>query len=498
MTIQELLLESINRHNEEDAIITDTQRISYAKLYDKSCLVNYFLTNTFDSQIIIPLVFSSSEYYIYGIVGTLLSNNIFMPLDISHPIGKLLEYLEISKSSILLTDKKVNIEIINAFKNHNNKIIYIEDIIMNTHTNSILNFERANKDDAVYIYFTSGSTGKPKAILGKNESLLHFIKWEIKEFSVGNNDIFAQMTSPTFDPYLRDIFVPLISGAKIHLTNRNIILVPRLFGNFLKQAKITYLHTTPSILKSLMSYSFAQNHFEKLRYILIAGEVLPSELVIKWYSNYFDNTTLVNLYGPTETTLAKVFARILSDFSDDIVPVGKPIDDTKIYIINETTSSECNIGEVGEVYIETDYMTHGYYNEKEHPAFGINHNQKKWYATGDLGYIKKNELFLIGRKDEQKKIGGVRIDLNEIKKYLLEYKENKIEDCVVLYEDDKLIAFYISSMLIDIKNTRSFLETCLLSIHIPYKFIKIDHFPMTINGKLDKKKLMEDYYDKQT
>jgi arthrofactin-type cyclic lipopeptide synthetase A len=132
-------------------------------------------------------------------------------------------------------------------------------------------------------------------------------------------------------------------------------------------------------------------------------------------------------------------------------------------------------------------MTYGYYNDKDHPSFGISKNNKKWYATGDLGYIKNSNLFLIGRKDDQKKIGGIRIDLNEIKNIVLTYDQEKIDDCVVLYENNVLICFYIYPVEIDLRNMRVFLETRLLPIHIPHKFIKINHFPITQNGKLDKK-----------
>jgi acyl-coenzyme A synthetase/AMP-(fatty) acid ligase len=246
-----------------------------------------------------------------------------------------------------------------------------------------------------------------------------------------------------------------------------------------------------------MKITFEKNYFEKIRYMLIAGEVLPPKIVKNWYLKYGNHTILVNLYGPTETTLAKVFLRIPSNFSDEIVPIGKPINDTNIYIINESSSLECSEGEIGEIYIETDYMTHGYYNDKTNPAFGINKNNRIWYATGDLGYIKKENLFLVGRKDDQKKIGGVRIALNEIKNIVIMYDKSEIDDCVVLYEDNVLICFYISLVEIDLRSMRMFLETRLMPIHIPHKFFRVSYFPVTQNGKLDKNRLIRECYDER-
>jgi len=493
MTLQTALLKSFKKYHNQNAIITDNDSISYGELFNKAGQICSCFISKGCSKKIISLIFTSSEYYIYSMIGVLFSANIFMPLDVTHPIGRLLDCFISSESQLLITDKKTPLKVIETAQKQGIEILYIENILQNyLHTDV---FPNPNENDAIYVYFTSGSTGKSKAVLGKNQSLLHFIEWEKNEFSVSENDVFAQMTSPAFDPYLRDIFTPLYSGAKIHLANRNVILVPRLFGNFLHESNITYLHTTPSVLKSLMNFNFGENHFVKLKYVLIAGEVLPPNLVKNWYLNYNNRTILVNLYGPTETTLAKVFSCIPSDFSDDIVPVGKPINNTKTYIMNEDVSLECSAGEIGEVYIETDYMTHGYCNDKDCPTFGINKNNKKWYATGDLGYIKEENLFLIGRKDDQKKIGGVRIDLNEIKNIVLMYDKDEIDDCIVLYEDTSLICFYISPLEIDVRNMRVFLESRLLPIHIPHKFIKVHLFPITQNGKLDKNKLIRECYD---
>ncbi|TCL56185.1 amino acid adenylation domain-containing protein [Kineothrix alysoides] len=495
MTLQAMLYKSYQNNNDKDAIITDENLISYNELFKKAYLISSYISKAMNfKKKIIPLLFTSSEYYIYGILGILYSKNIFMPLDITHPIDKLRDCLTSLECDFLIVDKKVSPHIIDAIKEINIQFIFIEDILSNREPASIVyNLQDYKEEDDIYIYFTSGSTGKPKAILGVNRSLLHFVKWEINEFNVNNTDTFAQMTSPAFDPYLRDVFTPLCSGAKIQLVNRNIILVPRLFGKFLHNSQITYLHTTPSILRSLMNFTFNKDYFEKLRYMLIAGEVLPPDIVKAWYSNYGNHTILVNLYGPTETTLAKVFARIPDNFSDEIVPVGKPINDTNIYVMNDgaDTFTKYNKEDVGEIYIETEYMTHGYYNDSNHTSFKTN-NQKKCYATGDLGYIKGGNLYLVGRKDEQKKIGGVRVDLNEIKSFILKYKEHKIEDCIVLYESNLLISFYIASNTIDLKDIRKFLETRLLPIHIPHRFIKVNQFPMSINGKLDKKKLIEE------
>ena len=298
------------------------------------------------------------------------------------------------------------------------------------------------------------------------------------------------LTSPVFDPYLRDILVPLVSGAKIYLTDRRILMLPRIFGETLRKCEITFLHTTPSILNALMSYTFGTNQFESLRYILIAGEPLQVGLVARWYKHYGKNTILVNLYGPTETTLAKVYSRIGSDFSDEIVPVGRPITDSEIYIVKDDGETEQAHGKMGEVCIGTNYMSHGYYNDHTNPSFKYCSNRNiKLYLTGDLGYVRNGNLFLVGRKDDKKKIGGIMIRLNDIKKAVLQYQEEQIMDCAILYENNLLSCFYTSKSALPDNKMREFLADYLRPVHIPHKFNKIETLPITLNGKIDKNEL---------
>jgi len=496
MTLQEILYNAYLENYKEVAIINNEKNISYQNLYKKVYSIScYFLGDLKISQKIIPVVFSSSEFYVYSILGLLFSKNIFMPLDVSHPINKIKNYLLKIKAEYIITEKTVSVRLRALCEEMGIKIIYIENILeTNKKTNDFsFNFESFNEEDGIYVYFTSGTTGEQKAVLGMNKSLLHFIEWEKQEFHVNSKDVFAQITSPAFDPYLRDIFTPLCSGAKICFANRNIVLLPHLLGDFLKKSEITFWHTTPTILKNLIKTEFSTEHFAKVRCILIAGEVLPAWLVIYWYSHYKNYSELVNIYGPTETTLAKVFARIPYTFSKDIVPLGTPIHDTKIYIKNKEMTYDVSDGVIGEICIETEYTTYGYLYEKKDLFISSKGNQQKIYHTGDIGYFKDNILYFIGRKDEQKKIGGIRINLNEIASRILSYNKNQIKDCIVVC-DEELLAFYTSDISIDLRKLHEFLEKFLLPIHIPHKFIKIDDFAFTENGKIDRKKIIKEYH----
>lgn len=496
MTLQDVLYKAYLKNHAEISIIDNQESISYNELYMKvSCISCYLSCELKFSQKIIPLIFVTSKFYIYSILGLVFSKNIFMPIDATHPINKIKKYLLTVKTDYIITEKNLPVNIISLCEEMDIKIVYIEDILCSNKlsTNFSFDFDRYNKDDAIYVYFTSGTTGEPKAVLGVNKSLLHFIEWEKQEFQVTEKDVFAQITSPAFDPYLRDIFTPLCSGAKICLVNRNIVLVPHLLGDFLKNSEVTFWHTTPTILKNLIKTKFGLDHFAKIRYILIAGELLPAWVVRYWYSHYKNYSVLVNMYGPTECTLAKVFARLPYTFSEDSVPLGTPICDTNIYIKNNENSYETANDVIGEICIETEYVTYGYLNEDKDLFFSLN-NSRNLYHTGDIGYFKDNVLYFVGRKDEQKKIGGVRIYLNEIASKILYYNKAQIKDCVVIYKDNKLVAFYTAEEVIDFNKIHKFLENFLLPIHIPHKFIKVNNIPFTENGKVDKNKLIKEHH----
>jgi len=486
MTLQEALYKSFQDNATKAAIIMDACDEDFDTLSKKAFAISsYFINHSIKGEII-PLLFAEPESYVYSVLGVLFSENIFMPLDIAHPILKLSYYVSSTKCKYLIAGRNVSREIISQITSLGVRVLYIEDIV--TYSDSVYYFGKG--EDAIYVYFTSGSTGNPKAVLGKNESLLHFVKWEMDEFGINSSDIFAQLTSPAFDPFLRDIFTPLCAGAKIQLSKRKYIAVPGLLGKFLDESRITVLHTTPSILQVLLSGNLNADYFTNLRHLILAGEPLNLALIKKWNILYGKKSTITNLYGPTEITLAKVFAHIPKDHFEERIPIGKPISGAAVYVMDEY-GFECKEGEIGEVHIETEYMTHGYIFDKGNSSFYVNEYNKRCYKTGDLGYLLCGILYLAGRKDDLIKIGGVGIHLNEIKSKVMSFSKDDIKDCVIVYEKGVIYCFYLSDSPIDTKSLRHFLQASLLTVHIPHKFVHASHFPVTVNGKVDKARLLE-------
>ena len=190
--------------------------------------------------------------------------------------------------------------------------------------------------------YTSGSTGEPKIIQGAHKSLSHFIHWEVKEFEL-DSDVRVSLLAPiSFDVGLRDIFVPLLAGGTLCIPHETVKQQPESLANWISEKEITLMHIVPTLFKGLTKLiqdsKGKKKELASLKYVLLAGEALYGVDVNKWYKNDLKGITLVNLYGPSETTLAKLFYRIpMKEFdAGTVIPLGNPISNTTILILNSS------------------------------------------------------------------------------------------------------------------------------------------------------------------
>ncbi len=353
-----------------------------------------------------------------------------------------------------------------------------------------------------YICYTSGSTGRPKGIAGTLSGISHFMKWEIETFHIESGWRFSQLTSPTFDAYFRDVFVPLCSGGTICIPSGDAAkLEPKALADWIEARQINLIHSVPSVF-SLVLEGTAQHHqFQSLKWILLAGEVLSVANVRRWMDLYKDRIKLVNLYGPSETTLVKFFHRVSrADVDQGFIPIGVPIKGAKALILDEGLKV-CPSGVMGEIYIRTPYRTLGYYKDEAATKRAFIQNpftqnpDDLIYKTGDLGIILKDGNFrFCGRKDNQVKIRGVRVELEEIEASLLTHKG--VSAVVVLMREDTgnsggMTGYVVPKMGADVSTDqlRTYLQTRLPEYMVPNAFVIMASLPLTPHGKVDRKAL---------
>jgi amino acid adenylation domain-containing protein len=355
---------------------------------------------------------------------------------------------------------------------------------------SLASLPLIDPDDPAYVFFTSGTTGVPKAVLGCHKGLSHFLHWQRNTFQIGAGDRCAQLTGLSFDVVMRDIFLPLTSGASLHTPNREESLL-----SWFERERITAIHTVPTIVQTWLSDVPAGVTLRSLRYAFLAGEPLTDSLVRRWRTQFPEAGAIVNLYGPTETTLAKCFYVVPKEPSFGVQPVGRPLPQTQALVLNNERGL-CGIGERGEITIRTPFRTLGYLNQSgENRRFvGNPFAGDIIYRTGDLGrYRPDGTLEIAGRVDDQIKIRGVRIEPSEVTAVLLQHAGVQA-GAVVGYKDaegNSSLAAYIVSTEGDriATDVRSFLTKQLPAAMVPASFNFVDELPLTPNGKLDRRRL---------
>jgi amino acid adenylation domain-containing protein len=359
----------------------------------------------------------------------------------------------------------------------------------------------AEPEDPAYVFFTSGTTGTPKGILGTHKALSHFIGWEQQTLGVSFGDRVAQLTGLSFDVVLRDIFLPLTAGATLCLPDsasesHETSIVP-----WLLRERITILHTVPSLASAWLEGLESPMPLPDLRWVLFAGEPLTALLVHRWREKIGTAGGIFNLYGPTETTLAKCAHRVPQDVSPGVQPIGGPLPNSQALVINQADQL-CGIGEPGEIVIRTPFRTLGYLDGSPEGRAGFVLNPFRAdpgdlvYRSGDIGcYDSRGLLRISERLDDQVKIRGNRVEPAEISAVLARHPAIR-QSAVVVHEKKAgerfLIAYVLqepNSGLRDPKELRGFLKRRLPDYMIPAFFVGLDTLPLTANGKLDRKAL---------
>lgn len=357
--------------------------------------------------------------------------------------------------------------------------------------------DEEDPEAASYIYFTSGSTGEPKGILGRLKSIAHFARWEARAFNLNESVRCTQLTSPAFDAFLRDVFTPLNIGGTVCLPpDRNLVADGERLANWLDEAAITLMHTTPTVLRILLKTLQARSQRpDALRRICVAGAVLLPVDVKRFFEVFGTAVELVNFYGPSETTMIKLFHPVRElDAARASVPVGKPIDGCRVLIL-DNRQKPCGVGMIGEIYIRTPFRSLGYYQRPDltsevfvsNPVSGDPNDLV--YRTGDLGRsLDDGALEFIGRRDRQIKINGIRIELGEIENNF--HQHPNVRDITLVERkldegENALIAYIVASPEVPEDELRRAMNERLPTSMIPSHFVFLPILPRTVTGKID-------------
>ncbi|MGB8452383.1 MAG: amino acid adenylation domain-containing protein [Anaerocolumna sp.] len=484
-TIHGLFEEQVEQRPDHTALVFRDKKLTYRELNKKANrLANVLRRQGIKTDNIVAVMTERSLEMIVGILGTLKAGGAYLPIDPSYPEDRIRYMLKDSGATVLLTQKHLRDKI-----TYNGNIICLDDEGLSREGDT--NTEPVNKaEDLAYIIYTSGSTGKPKGVMVEHHGIINLQHYCKESLGVDGSDRMLQFASSSFDASVWETFTILLGGGTLYLIPKDIINNLEEFKNYINENGITITLLPPAYLTSIEPGSLPA-----LKRLVTGGSAITKELAGKWK----DGVLYMNAYGPTEySVIATTWKYREEDMGYNSVPIGKPVDNTRIYILDKDQRL-LPVGAAGEMCISGEGLARGYLNRQSLTAEKFVDNpyegREKMYRTGDLArWLPDGNVEYLGRIDDQVKIRGFRIELGEIEANLLKYPQ-VLEAAVIAREDKQkekyLAAYFTAEGEQGTGELREHLLKELPDYMVPSCFMQLEHMPMTPSGKIDKKVLPE-------
>jgi amino acid adenylation domain-containing protein len=465
--------------------------LSYRELNSRAnTIANYLLKKNVKPGTLVGICMERSTEMAAALLGILKTGAAYLPLDPSFPVDRLAFITEDAGITTLITQE----HLVSIFPGYKGQILKIDKEWKYIRSENTDNPDILTEPSSLaYIIYTSGSSGKPKGVLIQHRSVVNFLTSMQKAPGITEKDTLLAVTTISFDISVLELFLPLISGAKVVIATKNDVIDGNILLKLIRRSNATIMQATPSTWKLMIEAGWAKTPQLKM---LCGGEALPKDLAVKMIQR---GKELWNMYGPTETTVWSSIKKIEAD--PEFIYIGPPIANTQFYIVDKNMQP-VPVGVSGELLIGGEGLAKGYLNRPELNEERFINNPfdnsgSRVYRTGDLArFLSNGDIEFLGRTDFQVKLRGYRIELGEIETILTEFKG--IKEAVVAAKQNKnndtqLIAYIIPSgktgiILTDVKN---FLKKKLPEYMIPSVFINMEKFPLTPNGKIDRKALPE-------
>ncbi|HEY6802288.1 MAG TPA: amino acid adenylation domain-containing protein [Pyrinomonadaceae bacterium] len=469
------------------AVVSEDQQLSYRELNERANRVAHLLHDSgVGPEVLVGIMMERSAEMVAGLLGVLKAGGCYVPLDPEYPRQRLAYMLQDSKLALLLTQQRL----LGRVPLADIKTICID-------ADQRLN-ESGVEDPAVtvceahpaYMIYTSGSTGNPKGTQITHGALINFLHSMRREPGLTANDTLLAVTTLSFDIAALELYLPLITGACLVLASRDTAADGRRLLEILEN--VTVMQATPATWRMMLDAGW--QNLLPLK-VLCGGEALPPDLAGQLLER---STSLFNMYGPTETTIWSAVHQVTQ--SDGPIPIGRPIANTGMYVLDRQMRP-VPVGIAGELHIGGIGLARGYFGRPELTAEKfVPHPSSlepgaRLYRTGDLArLLPTGEIEYVGRIDHQVKLRGFRIELGEIEAALR--KIEGIADVVVVAREDNpgeknLVAYLVSdhAVSLEVDELRTQLREKLPVYMAPAHFVFLDEFPLTANGKVDRKAL---------
>ncbi|AJY73316.1 amino acid adenylation domain-containing protein [Paenibacillus beijingensis] len=498
-TLHQLFMEQVKLTPDNIAIQYEGTPLTYSELDQKSNILAHKLKHCgVGPECVVGLMSYRSLDMITGILAILKAGGAYLPLDPDYPQDRLSYLVSDSQARIILCQRGLEQKFFQSdisFMFLDEQVSYKESQPQEKHEDIY-----SQSNNLAYIIYTSGSTGTPKGVMIEHKAIVNTITWRKNFYKMSSSDVVLQLPSISFDSSVEDIFTTLLSGAKLLLISQNQRLNIKYLQKLISDEKVSHFLSVPSFYQELLGEKF--DLLSNMRFITIAGEDFTPHLVEEHYLK-LPNVLLYNEYGPTENSVCSTCYFFDRDKEIKLVSIGKPIDNTNVYILDANFNQVKN-GEVGEIFLAGTGLARGYLNNPKltNERFILNPNGdgQRLYRTGDLAMqLHDGNIKYLGREDDQVKIRGFRIELKEIEYQLL--KSGLVKNAFVTMKTDasrnkQLIAYVVADQ-IQSDALILMLRSTFPEYMIPNKFVYLDAVPLTPNGKVNAQALPDPFVSYQ-
>ncbi len=421
-----------------------------------------------------------------GRLGIWKAGGAYVPLDPSYPKERIAFILQDAQALVLLTQRALS----RALPESQAKVLFAEDCASAPETAGA-GRKSARPDDRAYVMYTSGSTGRPKGVAIRHRSLVNLLSSMSRLLEVTASDAFIALTTISFDIAGLELFLPLITGARVAILDRETAADGAKLAKAIDKLGITIAQATPAAWQMLLETRWTGKEGLK---ILCGGEAMPSVLA----RQLTELGRVWNVYGPTETTIWSTAAELSRRILGSVIPIGRPLANTQTWVL-DGNRQPVPVGIPGELHIGGDGLAEGYWSRPELTAekFVISpEHDSRLYRTGDLvKYLPDGNLVFLRRIDDQVKIRGFRIELGEIERVLAEHPSVRASAAKVLDSgagDKRLVAYIVATggRQPDEAELRDHLKRKLPHYMLPSAIVTLTDLSLTVNGKIDRNALV--------
>jgi len=509
--VHQLFEMQVEKHPDAQALSFESLTLSYAELNKKSNqLANYLINEkNIKPDTLVGICVERSLDMVVGILAIQKAGGAYVPLDPEYPQARLQYMLDDANLSTVLTQSHLlkHTPITDAQALCLDDETLLQQVQKCSDDNPDAQALGLKPEHLAYVIYTSGSTGKPKGVMIEHRNIASVLSGLSHTFDIRADDCFGFLASVAFDIALFELFLSLVNGGRSIIIRRETLFDFDLLAQQLNDC--TLLHGVPSLMSEINAYKNAHpSSFDQVRKVFVGGDYVPASLLRQLVAT-FSAADVVELYGPTEATILSTYAPVTEDIlKHNKAVIGRGLSHSFICVLNSQGLLSAP-GVVGELHIGGLGLARGYLNRDDLSAeqFITNpfydktqpNSRERLYKTGDLvRYLPDGNLEFLGRIDHQVKIRGFRIELGEIESTLNNHAA--VNDAIVLAKetpengDKRLVAYVVTGQAegeCDVEDLRQHLSQTLPEYMLPAAFVLLEQFPLTPNGKIDRKALPE-------